>query len=102
MTAGSLGSLSINKNAFFAYSIPGFIHGTVNFFLIGGTKYLAMGVMGTLFYIIMIVTLVRMHRLTINSIKLSKENIELAASLSDLFHFRSALNSPEHLIVNKL
>ncbi len=84
MTAGSLGSFSINKNAFFAYSIPGFIPGTVNFFLIGGPKYLAMGVMGTLFYIIMIVTLVRMHRLTINSLKLSKENIDLAASLKDI------------------
>jgi len=84
MTAGSLGSFSINKNAFFAYSIPGFIPGTVNFFLIGGPKYLAMGVMGTLFYIIMIITLVRMHRLTINSLKLSKENIDLAASLKEI------------------
>jgi len=84
MTVGSLGSFSINKNAFFAYSIPGFIPGTVNFFLIGDPRYLAMGVMGTLFYIIMIITLFRMHQLTINSLKLSKENIELAASLKEI------------------
>jgi len=84
MTAGSLGSFSINKKAFFAYSIPGFIPGTVNFFLIGDTKYLAMGVMGILFYIIMIITLFRMHSLTINSMKLSKENINLAASLKEI------------------
>ena len=84
MTAGSLGSFSINKNAFFAYSIPGFIPGTVNFFLIVGPEYLAMGIMGSLFYIIMIITLFRMHQLTINSLKLSKENIELAASLKEI------------------
>jgi len=84
MTAGSLGSFSINKKAFFAYSIPGFIPGTVKFFLIGGPEYLAMGIMGSLFFIIMVTTLSRMHRLTINSIKLSKENIKLAASLKEI------------------
>lgn len=81
MTAGSAGTYAIKKSLFLVYSIPVLIPGTLHFLVKGGEINLAMGGMGILFYAIMVVTVMRMHKTTINSLTLSFENRRLVNTL---------------------
>jgi diguanylate cyclase (GGDEF)-like protein len=83
MVAGSSGTYAIKRGAFFLYSIPVFIPATIHFFIKGGDVGVAMGLMGFLFYSIMIVTVLRMNKVTITALTLSYENKSLVASLRE-------------------
>lgn len=83
MLVGSAGTYAIKKRLFLIYAIPVFFPGTVHFFLMGGDINLAMAGMGVLFFGIMFVTVLRIHKVTINSIELTIRNAALIASLRE-------------------
>jgi diguanylate cyclase (GGDEF)-like protein len=92
MVAGSSGTYAIKRRMFFIYSIPVFAPATIHFFIKGGIIDVAMGAMGVLFFSIMVVTVLRMHKVTLTSLTLSYENKELIASLREEKHQTEKLN----------
>lgn len=82
MAAGSTGTYAIKLKFYFAYFIPLFFPATINFFLIGGTLNTAMGSMGILFFVILLITVFRMRKVTINSLTLSFQNRALLDTIS--------------------
>lgn len=81
MLAGSSGTYAIKRKIFLVYALPVFLPATVHFFLMGGDINLAMSGMGVLFFAVMMITVFRMHKVTVNSIKFTIRNNALIASL---------------------
>jgi diguanylate cyclase (GGDEF)-like protein len=92
MAAGSSGTYAVNKGIFLLYSIPVFFPGTIHFFSMGGEIRTAMGALGLLFYLILFITVLRMHKITINSLTLDFENFHLIEKLKKEKQQTEALN----------
>ena len=83
MVAGATAAHAASIEAFLAYSLPATLPLIVRFFAGGSGFHVAMGAVGVLFLIMMIITVLRNHKVLINAIGLQSENSSLIAHLSE-------------------
>ncbi|UCH92468.1 MAG: response regulator [Candidatus Aminicenantes bacterium] len=83
MVAGATSAFSALKMAYFAYSIPALLPIIIRFFSIGDNIHFIMGVMSTLFALLMTVTAIRSHNMLKTSLELGFENKSLVNYLSE-------------------
>jgi hypothetical protein len=83
MVAGATTAFSALKLAFFAYTLPALIPIIIKFFSIVDDLHIAMGIMISLFTLLMIVTALRIHKMGVTSLMLRFENKSLVDYLSE-------------------
>ncbi|MCA9471496.1 MAG: PAS domain S-box protein [Nitrospirales bacterium] len=83
MVAGATAAHAASIEAFLAYSLPATLPLIVRFFAGGSHFHIAMGAVGIFFLIMMIVTMLRNHKVLISAIGLQSENSSLIAHLSE-------------------
>lgn len=83
MVAGATAVLAASKEVFLAYSLLSIIPIIVRFLSEGSHLHLAMGSVGVLFLVMMIMTMRRNHQVLMNAIRLHLENSSLIAHLSN-------------------
>ena len=77
MVAGSVGAYSALKKAFLSFSIFAMTPIIISLFLMGGSIHFAMGIMVTLFTVLMIITADRNYKMIRTSLELGLENKNL-------------------------
>lgn len=93
MVAGAAVIYSPVQEAFWAYAYPTLLPTMVHFFVIGDRIHLAMGAMLLLFLVLLTITVVKLHRIVIDSLTLRFENEGLIAHLADGKELAENLNS---------
>lgn len=83
MVAGAASAFSALKMAFFAYSLPALVPIIINYISLGDSIHMAMGVMASLFTLLVTVTAIRSHKMLVTSLKLGFENRNLVNFLSE-------------------
>ena len=81
MVAGMAGTFAANLVTFISFTLPAFIPIIIRFFLIWDDIHVAMGVMYTLFYVLMFFTARRVNKTNHQSLKLKYENEDLVKHL---------------------
>ena len=92
MVAGAAVVYSALRVVFFAYALPALLPLIVHFFLIGDRIHFAMAAMLLLFLALMIINVLRLHRVVVNSLTLRFENKNLIAHLAKGKKFAEDLN----------
>ena len=82
MVAGAVGVFSAMKRAFLAYALPTLLPINVQFFMVGGEIHAAMGLMVSIFMMVMILAAVRLNTATVSSLRLGFQNKGLIESLA--------------------
>ena len=93
MVAGTVGTYSAMMSAFFAFSIPALLPIVIRFFLADEQIYYAMGSMVLLYWVIMLMTALRLNRDIVNYLLVSYENLDLIADLEAEVKVREAAES---------
>ena len=93
---GAAAVFSIIMKAYFAFALPALIPIIVRFFLLGDDIHRAMGGMGLLAGIIISYIAKRMNAVTVSSMKLQFENIDLIPELDAIFFHFSFTHSGYH------
>ena len=83
MVAGSVGVFSAMIRAFMAFSMPALLPLTLRFFILGDPVHFAMGMMLSLFWVIMFLTAKQLKDDILKSILLKYENIDLIDELEN-------------------
>lgn len=83
MVAGSVGSFSIFKSAFLAFSLPALLPIIIMFLKTNDAMHFSMGTMIALFWFIMFITAGRLNKELINSLNLKHENLDLILNLEN-------------------
>jgi len=81
MVAGTVGVFSVMLRAFLAFSIPALLPIVLRFYLISDPIHFAMGIMVTLFWLIMLITSTKLNKDILNYFILKYENINLISDL---------------------
>jgi two-component system cell cycle sensor histidine kinase/response regulator CckA len=83
MAAGVLSLFTSVRIAFFVFTIPALLPVCIVFFLLGGKMHMAMGVMFFIYWMIICLTAIRMHRNILDLLSLKYERTALIDSLQD-------------------
>jgi two-component system, cell cycle sensor histidine kinase and response regulator CckA len=81
MVAGSIGVFSVMISAFLAYSLPALLPIAIKFYLVGDQIHFAMGLMISLFWILMFMTAKRLNKDIIRYFSLKHDKIQLITDL---------------------
>ena len=81
MVAGTVGLFSSLRAAYFCFSIPTVLPTLVHLYLLASSIHLAMGMMLAMFWLIMMVTALGLHREIADALNLKYENLDLIVSL---------------------
>jgi PAS domain S-box-containing protein len=90
LVAGSVGIYSVMLNAFFYFSVPLLLPLAIRFFSIGTGTFYAMGTMILLYWGIMLVTALKLHRDIVGFIETKYENLDLISDLEVEMKVREA------------
>lgn len=82
MVAGAAVVYSALRRVFFAFAIPALLPSIMHFYLIGDSIHFSMAAMLLLFLVLMIISVLRLHKVVVNSLSLRFENENLVADLT--------------------
>ena len=90
MVAGSVGVFASIKSAFYCFSIPTILPIIINLFRIGNPIHYAMGAMLSIFWLIMMITAMKLNGEIAEALNLKYENLELILNLEKEIKERKA------------
>jgi two-component system, cell cycle sensor histidine kinase and response regulator CckA len=97
MVAGTVGVFASIKSAFYCFSIPALLPILINLFRMNSPIHYAMGAMLFVFWLIMLITAMRLNRELIDALNLKYENLELISDLER--EIRDRKNAEERLLI---